>query len=432
MKGKQFFTGAQIMQPVHRTPCLLLILGLLVAAFSACRPPEKAFTCTDKLGCVYIAPGQPIQLGVLQALQDQILPLGLTQLHGLELALEKYDNILLEHPISLQVEDTGCTAEGGANAALKIIADPQSVAIFGTTCSQAAMTASQVMSDAGLSMISGNNSAPHLTSVAGVAGRYRRPGYFRTAPNEEHAGEAAAAFAFNKLGIHKAATLHDGDIYSKGLVSSFSQTFSRLGGEIVLNAAINKGETEMEPVLTAVFQSEAELLFFPLFQPEATLILLQAKDNPNLHDLILMSDGALIEQSFIDAAGNDAVGLYFVGPRPPDGSKVERLTQLYIQKFGTMPAAGYYITAYDAVDMLLYAIRAIAVTSPDGGLHIGRQALRDMLHSITHYDAVSGLLTCDRFGDCGTSVFNILRLEDPSSGVIGLEQNVLYTYPEYL
>ncbi len=67
--------------------------------------------------------------------------------------------------------------------------------------------------------------------------------------------------------------INDGDIYTRGLTDGFSKAFQDLGGNVVLKTSINKGDTQMQPVLTAVLNSQAELLFFPLFQPEGNRIL---------------------------------------------------------------------------------------------------------------------------------------------------------------
>ena len=44
------------------------------------------------------------------------------------------------------------------------------------------------------------------------------------------------------------AAIHDGDPYTHGLVSAFSAAFADLGGSVTV-AAINKGDTDMLPVL---------------------------------------------------------------------------------------------------------------------------------------------------------------------------------------
>jgi branched-chain amino acid transport system substrate-binding protein len=403
------------------------VLALLLLSSWGCSREPAPFVCTDPIGCVDVAPQEPLKFGVLQALSGQVAPLGQEQLRGIELALAKRQKELLGHPVILQIEDDGCTAEGGANAALKIIADPQALAIFGSTCSGAAVTASAAMASAGLTMISGNNSAPFLTAIGGKRAPHWQPGYFRTASNEEVAGKVAAQYVHASLGVRKAATINDGDIYSRGLVEGFEQEFRQLGGDIVLSAAVDKGDAQMQPVLTAVVEAGAQLLFFPLFQPEGNRILHQSKGMAGLGQVVLMSDGALIEKSFLDAVGVEAKGMYFVGPAKSSGALVKALAKDYVATFKAPPSTNYYLGAYDSVNLLFAAIEKVAVKEKDGTLHIGRQALRDTLYMTKMFDGVSGRLSCDQFGDCARPIFNVLRLDDPAAGVEGLQANVLFT-----
>jgi branched-chain amino acid transport system substrate-binding protein len=412
----------------------LVIYSLVGAAFIAlisfagCDKPKSGFKCSDSIGCVDVAPGEAIKIGVLQALTGKVAALGLEQVRGIDLAIHNRQGKILGHSILLQTVDSGCTGEGGANAALRIIADPQTVAILGTTCSGEAATASKVMSDAGLTMISGNNSAPYLTAIAGKRAPNWQPGYFRTAPNEEASGKSAAKYAFYELGVRRAATIHDGDIYTRGLTEGFQQAFQKLGGEIVLSATINKGDKEMQPILAAVMNSSARLLFFPLFQPEGNHVLLQARKTPGFEKIILMSDGALIESSFIEAVKDEGKGLFFVGPSRPGGPDVESLAMDYLAKFNISPAASYYLSAFDAAGLLMDAIEKVATKESDGSIHIGRQALRNALYATRGFKGVTGSLSCDEFGDCAIPVFNILRLDDPAAGLEGLQSNVMHTY----
>ena len=407
------------------------LLGLIVAlagGFSVLST-GKTPVCKDPLGCVEIAPGGPVRLGVIQSLTGQVAPLGLEQLRGLELALDAHGGKLLGHPVELVIEDTGCRPEGGANAALRIVSDPLVAAIFGTTCSGDAASAAQVMTEAGLSMISGNNSAAFLTSIGGKQAPKRQPGYFRTAANEEHSGPAAARYAYEKLGAKSAALIHDGDLYTRGLAEGFQREFERLGGRIALFAAVDKGDSDMRPVLEAVAASKAELLFFPLFQPEGNHVLLAARAMPEMAGVTLMSDGSLIENTFIEAVGDACKGMYFVGPTPADpGPALEALRKSYRDKYRIEPPTTYYQTAYDAAGILFAALERAAVKRSNGSLVIGRQALRDALRATRNYPGVSGLLQCDQFGDCATPRFNVLRMDDPAQGVAGLTANVVYTY----
>jgi branched-chain amino acid transport system substrate-binding protein len=406
---------------------LLLCAAVLLAG---CQPAAPPFECTDAIGCVEIPPGDPIKIGVLQALSGDLSLQGLAILQCTELALDDRGGELLGHPIELQSEDSRCSGEGGTTAALKVAADPQIVGLIGPTCSGAAASAMKILSAAGLVMISSSSSAPSLTSVAGERGSDWRPGFLRTAQNDALVGRAAATFAFQVLGVRKAATIDDGDPYTRGLSATFEQAFTELGGQVVLAAAVNKGDTDMRPVLAAVAASGAELVFFPVFRMEGDYIVLQAREIEGLEQITLMSAEGLYFESFIEAVGEAGVGMYFNTPARPEGPAYDAFVSKYETQYNEPPTSTPYPDhTYDAVNVLLNAIEAVAVQEEDGTLHIGRQALRDALYATSGYQGLTGSLTCDEYGDCGAIRLQVTRLDDPAAGLEGLAANVVYTYP---
>jgi branched-chain amino acid transport system substrate-binding protein len=279
-------------------------------------------------------------------------------------------------------------------------------------------------------MISGSSTSPSLTSVAGEQGPDWQPGFFRTAQNDVLVGRAAATYAFEQLGMTRAATIDDGDPYTRGLADTFEQVFTQLGGQVVLSTAVNKGDTDMHPVLTAVASSGAELLWFPVFRMEGDYIVLQAKEMEELADVTLMSAEGLYLDAFIESMGQAGTGLYFNTPARPEGPAYDAFFSRYEVTYGQSPTATpYHAHAYDALNLLLDAIEAVAVQEPDGTLHIGRQSLRDALYATSGYPGLTGSLTCDEFGDCGVPRFQVARLDDPAAGLEGLAANVVYTYP---
>jgi branched-chain amino acid transport system substrate-binding protein len=411
------------------TATLCVTAALITIFLAACSDSGQRKACADPLGCVELSAEEPLKLGVIESLNGQAAAIGKDQVRGLELAIARRGGKLLGHEVKLLVEDTGCMPEGGANAALKLVADPKVVALFGTTCSSDAATASEIMSKAGFSMVSGNNSAPFLTSIGGKRAPKWQAGYYRTAPNEEYSGPAAAMFAYEKLGVRRAALINDGDIYTCGLTDGFGKMFKKLGGEVVLTATVNKNDTDMAPVLKAVKNSKAGLIFFPLFQPEGNHLLMQARKTPGLERIVFMSDGSLIEESFIQAVQSSAIGMYFVGPTPPLRTPdLDRLEEEYRVKYGAAPSTYYYVNAYDAAEVLLDALEKAATKGSGGSLRIGRQALRDALAGTDKPGGMTGRLRCNEFGDCASPAFNVLRLDDPSAGVEGLKKNVRFTY----
>jgi branched-chain amino acid transport system substrate-binding protein len=414
----------------QRKPLGLLLFAVVLLA--SCRPTAPTFECTDAIGCVGVAPGDPIKIGALQALSGDLSPQGLDMLQCTELALDDGGRELLGHPIELQSADSQCSGEGGTTAALKIAADPQIVGIIGPSCSGAAATAMKVVAEAGLVMISSSSTAPSVTSVGGGRGSDWQPGFFRTAQNDALVGRAAATFAFQRLGVTEAATINDGDPYTRGLTDTFEQVFTELGGQVVLAAAVNKGDTDMRPVLSAVATSGAELVFLPVFRMEGDYIVLQAREMEGLEHITLMSAEGLYFDAFIEAVGEAGVGMYFNTPARPEGSAHDAFVSRYETKYNEPATSTPYLAhTYDAVNMLLNAVEAVAVqdASADGMLHIGRQALRDALYTTAGYQGLTGSLTCDEYGDCGAVRLQVTRLDDPATGLAGLAANVVYTYP---
>lgn len=407
---------------------LIMLLLPAVCLLIACKPAAPPFECTDPIGCVTILPGEPIKLGVIHDLTGGGAVYGLEHVKVFELAVAEREGRLLGHPIELQIQDEECTAEGGANAALRIIADPQVIGIFGTTCSSAAGAAAKIMTEVGLVMISGVNSAPSMTSIAGKPGADWQPGYFRTMANIMEEGRATAVFAFRELGVTKAATINDGDTFSQGYKDVFAQVFTELGGEIVLDATINKGDTDMQPVLRTVAALQAETVFLPLFPAEGALIVRQSKQVADLENISFIAGGSLRTDDFISSVGPDGRGIYFIGSAPPPkGAANDALVSKYVARYGEPPQTATYGFAYDAASLLLNAIEAVGVQERDGTVHIGRQALRDALYA-TDLEGVTGRLACDAYGDCGVVKFDIVRLDDPAAGIEGLLSNVIYTY----
>ncbi|MEZ4559847.1 MAG: branched-chain amino acid ABC transporter substrate-binding protein [Caldilineaceae bacterium] len=258
-----------------------------------------------------------------------------------------------------------------------------------------------IISSAGLVLISPSNTAPSLTDADAEAGGIWQPGYYRTAHNDLFQGRVAAEYAYNELGARTLATIHDGSPYADGLQAVAADVFAQLGGEVTFQGAVNVGDTDMRPILTEIASNPPDVLYFPIFEPESNFIAAQAKETPGLEDTILMSaDGSLVD-SFPENTGEAAVGMYLSGPYVAGDTYSEFLGK-WDAKFGGSPPSGFHAHAYDATNMLLNAVEQVAQVGDDGSVLIGRQALRDALSSVTDYQGLTGVLTCNETGDCAT------------------------------
>jgi branched-chain amino acid transport system substrate-binding protein len=389
----------------------------------ATEAPAEFPPAAGALGGVLIGAGEPVQIRTLQAISGPVEFLGTDQNRGTELAVEDYGDIK-GHAVDLGTfEDDLCNAEGGAAGAQAIVAQEGVLGVIGTTCSGAAAAASPIITGAGMVLISGSNTSPSLTSdLQGNANENYQPGYYRTAHNDLFQGAAAAQYAYEALGFTTAAAIHDGDPYTQGLAQSFADAFEEFGGTVTAFTAVNKGDTDMVPVLTEVAQGSPEVIYFPIFQPEGDFIAQQVRGVSGLENVQLFgADGLLIGGEGGFMALPESEGMYFSGPNLDfdstgyTGVAYSDLKARYEADYGESPLAAFHAHTYDATMMLLSSIEAVAVEGPGGELWVDRQALRDQLTSTSGFPGMTGSLTCDAFGDCGSQAIAIFRHDDSTA-----------------
>jgi branched-chain amino acid transport system substrate-binding protein len=352
-------------------------------------------TCDqDEFGCVEIAEGDPLVMGTLLVTSGENASLGLDSQHGVEIAIDQRGGELMGHPIEREDQDDGCAAEGGQAGGQALASNDQIVAVIGTSCSSAAVPASEILSEQGIVLISPSNTAPDLTDAA-----THQPFYLRTAHNDLIQGQAMAQFASEELQVTSAATIHDGSVYAEGLANAFADAFSEGGGEVVAQEAVSVGDRDMRPVLTAVAPQNPELLYYPVFIPEGAAITQQAREVGGLSEIDLAGADGMFSPDFLEAAGEAAEGMYLSGPDLElQSAEYDEFLAAYEEKFGETTSV-FHAHAYDATNMVLDAIEAVAIE--DGGsLFVPRTALKDELFSTSGFEGLIGTLTCNETGDC--------------------------------
>jgi branched-chain amino acid transport system substrate-binding protein len=385
---------------------LLMVAGLILAACQT----ATTFECDDAIGCVTYGPGESIKIASALVISGANADLGLDSQHGVDIAIQFREEGVLGHEIEHQKEDDGCSAEGGQTAGQKIVSDPQIIAVVGTSCSGAGVPMSEVVSEAGYVMVSPSNTAPSLTDPD----QAWNPGYLRTAHNDEVQGQAMADYAFNVLGVTTAAAIHDGDPYTEGLASVFADSFEALGGTIVEFTAVNKGDTDMRPVLTSVAAAgPPEFIYYPVFTAEGGFLTKQAREVEGLEDTILAAADGMISDAAIEAVGAEGEGMYFSGPDLSfSGQLYQDFLAAYNDNWGTDPISVFHAHGFDATNMIFACVEDVAVQEDDGTLHIGRQAMRDCLSATSGFSGITGTLTCDEFGDCADPQISVSQLQN--------------------
>jgi len=359
----------------------------------------KAYECTDPIGCVTVAPTDPVHIAYAMVINGPDATLGIDSRNGAEIAIDDKGGKVLDHTIKFDGEDDGCSAEGGQAAGSKLAADPTIVAILGTSCSSAVRVAMPLWSTAGFTVISASNTAPDLT-LAGNENNH--PGYLRTAHSDVVQGAAAAQFAYNFLGLKKAATIHDGSIYADSLQQVFADEFTKLGGTITAQESVAPDQVDMSGVLTSIASGAPEIIYHPIFIAAGTQLLLQARQTPGLENVKQMGADGMFSPDVMSGAGDSVEGAFVSSPDftkfGPDYEA--KFKPAYQAKFGSAPVSIFHAHAYDAMNLVLACVEKVTVKDSDGTLHIPRQGLRDCMYATKDFKGLTGNLTCSPTGDC--------------------------------
>ena len=101
---------------------------------------------------------------------------------------------------------------------------------------------------------------------------------FRTCFTDSMQGEIMADYALS-LGAEKIAVIYNNsDEYSTGIMEVFVEKIGKSSSKIVANEAFEQGATDMKTQLTTIKNSEADLIFAPVYYQPAAYITQQADE----------------------------------------------------------------------------------------------------------------------------------------------------------
>ena len=324
-------------------------IGVLAAvsalAFAACSTSGSTAPA-DPLGVVTIPAGEKIHIAFWGVLSGADASLGQDSLYGAQIAVDDKGGKLLDHDINLTTEDGLCTVDGGAAAATKMAADNTIVGLIGSSCSDETVGGVAALTNAGLTTISPSNTRPALTAPDRDA---TFAGYARTAHSDAFQGKAVAEFVYTVLKLTKAATIHDGSAYAEALQQVFADEFTALGGTIVAQEAVQKGQTDMKPALTKVAAAGPEIIYDPVFVAEGGFLWAQHTDVPGLEKVVMIGSDGMFTPDFITAAGAAAEGNYLSSPNfSAFQSGYADFVTKYEAKVGKKPISAFHAHSYDA------------------------------------------------------------------------------------
>jgi len=300
-----------------------------------------------------------IRIGSVSPLTGPQTHIGKDNQNGAQLAVDEVNAKVLELGgrklrLELLSEDDQAEPKTATTVAQKLV-DAGVVAVIGHLNSGTSIPAARIYSEAGIPQIS-----PSATAVAYTAQGFRTT--FRVMANDAQQGKALGQFAVGRLSAKKIAIIDDRSAYGQGLADQFEKAAKAAGAEIVAREYTNDRSTDFTAILTSIKGKMPDLLFYGGMDPQGGPMAQQMR-RLGLDARFLGGDG-LQNGNFIKLAGTDSEGVYASSPglpidAMPGGADFRKHFEA---RFG--PIQLYAPYAYDAVNILVAAMRRAGSAEP--------------------------------------------------------------------
>ncbi len=299
---------------------------------------------------------------------------------GIQIALNEINATgLLGKKVRLITEDDQGKPEQAVNAVLKLVQRDHVVAILGEVASSCSIAAGPICQQNKIPMLSPSSTNPDVTKKGDFI--------FRACFIDTFVGDVMAKFAINTLKVKTAAIFTDKkQDYSVGLAQFFKETFTRMGGQIVIEESYQSNDKEFKPQLANIRSAKPDIIFIPGYYTESALIAKQVREL-GMTQPLLGGDGWDSEVT-LKIGGAAVEGSYFCTHYSPEDPRpeVQRFVKKYREAYNETPDS-FGVMGYDAAKLLFDAIaRAGSADS---------RAIRNALAATRDFQGVSGKITID-------------------------------------
>lgn len=373
------------------------------AAEAPAGAPEAC--AADALGCAVVKPGETVKVGMGGPMTGDYSMFGIDISQGVELAFKQSGGVD-GFDIQLVVEDTQGSPEAGAAVANRFVTDPTMVAIAGHIFSGETEAAMPIYEKAGFPMLSPSATNPPLTQRGSAV-------FNRTAFTDATQAAAAAEMMFNTLGYTKIAVMHDGSSYGQGLADTVRTRFEELGGTVVAYEAITPGEVDYIAPLSTIAGNSPEAVYFGGYAAEA-IVMANEWNQAGLTGVTLFGCDGTYGVEFTDKTGPNGEGSIAVSLVPPASAEKDAFDAAYKEAYGTEAGelSAFTWSSYDVGNVLVDAIRKVAVLGDDGNLYFPRSEMVAAVRGTTDFMGLTGKISCDDTGECNASGPNFYIVEN--------------------
>ncbi|GAB6391721.1 MAG: branched-chain amino acid transport system substrate-binding protein [Treponematales bacterium] len=301
-------------------------------------------------GCKKQASGDTVSIGAVFPLSGQVAFYGTESRDGALLAIDDINKAggLLGKKLALLSEDDEGNAEKSVNAFTKLSTRDKVSFVLGSSTSGATVAMTSLAQKAKVVLISPSATALNVTSAGDFI--------FRACFIDPFQGVVGADFAWDSLGVRRAAVLYDaGADYNTGLAEAFKAQFTKLGGRIVADEAYQSGDVDFNAQVTRIKAAAPELVYLPNYYNDVTLQAKQLRAQ-GVNVPLLGGDGW---DGLIDNAGDEALNGFWSSGFAADTTdpRGRAFVEAFQAKFGRQ-ASQFAALGYDALMLLADGIKA--------------------------------------------------------------------------
>ncbi len=362
----------------------ILMTTALAASLIGCSANSSSSASTD---------GDTIKIGVFEPKTGENGGGGAQEELAIEYANSVRPTVTVdgkEYKVELDWQDNQSDKTVAVTAAQKLISDG-AVGVVGGYGSGVCIAAGSYFADSNIPTIGTSCTNANVT----LGNDY----YFRTCYLDPFQGEIMANWAYDN-GYTEVATIDNvGNEYTSGLVKTFTDSFTALGGKIIDAETFQTNESDFKAILTNIKNSGAKAVFAPTDYLYAPLLLNQAADlglsvqwiaGDTWYSNVLIQDAGdnangVVADTFYAEGGNNEFDTGFKEWLQADSSRMTT-------NLDSDAIVGNHAVAYDAYMVLMDAIES--ANSLDGA------AIREALSSMNASDGFAcGPYSFDQNGD---------------------------------
>ena len=325
----------------------------------------------------------PFKIGAVLPLTGSAAIWGKNSQQGIDLALKEINDAggIKGRKITVVYEDSQSEPKNATTALQKLITADRVPAVIGDIASSSVLAMAPIAESNKVVLLSPGASNPDISN----AGQY----IFRNWQSDALEGRLDAEYASATLKWKRAATLYINNAYGSGLAKVFTETFTRIGGQIIASESFTQGSTDIRAQITKIASAKPDGIYMPGYPPEMIIILKQMKELGVA--IPILSVQAFDDPAIISSVGDAADGVIFSVPKPPDQTNpiVANFRKKYVDTYGKEPGVTSD-TGYDALRIIAYAIEHGGYTGPE---------IRTVLSNLKDFPGAAGPTTFDAHGD---------------------------------